>query len=134
MTTLDTAQFEPADVVTMFGLLYNLEDPIGVLRRARRLAKRVLVVETQTIGFELSGRVDSGSHLWGNEMQGVFGIFPGFSGQDGASTDIILYPSRNGLLWILKQLGFSRVEIVPPPEDAYEQHAAGKRIMVAAYP
>jgi tRNA (mo5U34)-methyltransferase len=133
IATLDTSTIEPADVVTMLGLLYNLEDPIGVLRRARRLTKKVLIVETQTTGLELSGRVDSGCHLWGNEMQGIFGIFPGYSGRDGAATDIILYPSPKGLQWILTRIGFSRVEILPPPEGAYEQLATGKRIMVAAY-
>ncbi len=130
----DVTGVAPADVVVMFGLLYNLEDPIRVLRKARKLAKRVLLVETQTTGLDLSGRVDSGSHLWGNEMHGCFGIFSGLPGvKDGSASDIILYPSPKGLVWILEKLGFSRVEVLKPPADAYEQLLTGKRIMVAAH-
>ena len=31
------------------------------------------------------------------------------------------------------QIGFSRVELLPPPADAYEQLRYGKRVMVAGY-
>jgi hypothetical protein len=131
---MDMSQYEPADVVLMFGLLYNLEDPIRFLRRAKSLTKKVLLIETQTTMLELTGNVDSGSHLWSNEMQGIFGIFPGLPNvPDGSKTNIILYPSTKGLLWIMKRLGFSKVELVTPPENAYEQLLMGKRIMVACY-
>lgn len=59
---LDADDIEPADVVTMFGLLYNLEDPIGGLRKARRMTKRILLVETQTTILDLTGKIDSGLH------------------------------------------------------------------------
>lgn len=133
IATLDTGEIEPADVVTMFGLLYNLEDPIGGLRKARKLTKRALLVETQTTILDLTGKIDSGSYMWSNEMHGIFGIFSGSKGPDGAATNIILYPSPKGLLWIMNQLGFSKVEVVSPPPGAYEQLASGKRMMVVGY-
>ena len=36
-------------------------------------------------------------------------------------------------VWILRKVGFSRVELLPPPADAYEQLRYGKRVMAAAY-
>jgi hypothetical protein len=33
----------------------------------------------------------------------------------------------------LKSVGFTRVEVGPPPPDAYEQLAYGKRVVVAAF-
>lgn len=130
----EVGNMEPADVVLMFGLLYNLENPIGGLRIAQKLTKKLLLIETQTTAVDLSGRVDSGSYQWGNEMMGIFGIFPGLpEAEIGSETNIILYPSPKGLVWILKRLGFSKVEILPAPEGAYEQIASGKRVVVAAY-
>jgi tRNA (mo5U34)-methyltransferase len=35
-------------------------------------------------------------------------------------------------LWILGKVGFSRVSVLPPPPDAYEQLLHHKRVMVAA--
>jgi len=133
VATLGGDEIEPADVVTMFGLLYHLEDPIGGLRKARRWTKRALVVETQTTILDLTGKVDTGSYLWSTEMHGIFGICSDAKGPDGAATDIVLIPSPKGLLWIMNQLGFYRVEVVAPPPDAYEQHASGKRMMVVGY-
>ena len=131
---LGNTDVKPADITLMFGLLYNLENPIGGLRIAKQLTKKVLLVETQTTALDLTGRVDSGSYQWGNEMMGIFGIFPGLPGLTiGSETDIILYPSPKGLVWILKRLGFSSVEILTPPQGAYEQIASGKRVVVAAH-
>ena len=133
LASFDVSKIQPADVVNVFGLLYHLEDPVGVMRRARRLTKRVMLVETQTTILDLTGRIDSGYHLWSNQIEGIFGICPGALGPGGAATDITLYPSPRGLVWIMNRLGFSRVEVVPPPEGAFEQLATGKRMMVAGY-
>jgi hypothetical protein len=34
---------------------------------------------------------------------------------------------------MLKQAGFRRAEILPPPPGAYEQHARGKRVVCVAW-
>ena len=40
------------DITVLFGLLYHVENPVGALRVARSLTKRVCVVETQIAGQE----------------------------------------------------------------------------------
>jgi len=131
---LDPGDHEPADIVLMYGLLYHLENPVGVLRKAAALTRQVLIVETQTIGVDLGGSIDWGCHLWQKELQGAFGVTGGDpKTREGGTSDIVLVPSRKALTWILGKLGFSRIEVVSPPGDAYEQLLTGRRIMVAAY-
>jgi len=48
-------------------------------------------------------------------------------------TGLSLVPRLEARLWIMTKLGFSKVEVVRPPADAYEQLAAGKRMMMAGY-
>lgn len=126
-------ELERFDVVLMFGLLYHLENPIGALRIARNLTKRVCLVETQ-IAPGLDGVIDWGCHKHVCPMQGSFAVIdqPDFAQSAEASlTGLSLVPSKNALLWIMNQLGFSRCEVVPPLAGAYEQLASGKRILVA---
>jgi hypothetical protein len=133
LETMAPGMYPPADIVICFGLLYNLENPIAVLRRARELTKRVLLVETQTTILDLEGAIDSGHFSNTNYMHGYFGVFPGNPENiDGSASNIVLYPSRRGLVWILQKLGFSEVRVLLPPPGAYQQLATGKRIMVEA--
>ena len=74
LETMAPGTYPPADIVICFGLLYNLENPIGVLRRARELTKRVLLVETQTTILDLEGAIDSGHSSATNYMHGYFGL------------------------------------------------------------
>ncbi|MBB4428365.1 hypothetical protein GGD66_006952 [Bradyrhizobium sp. CIR48] len=125
--------FDPADLVIAFGLFYNLENPIGVLRRARELTRRVLLIETQTTILDLEGAIDSGHHSNTNYMHGYFGLLSGNPDNiDGSASDIVLYPSPRALIWALKKLGFGRVRTLSPPAGAYQQLATGKRIMIEA--
>jgi len=125
---------EPADIVINFGLMYNLENPIGALRRCREMTKRVLLIETQCTILSMEGLVDSGHHSGTNYMHGYWGVFAGNPENiDGSASDIVFYPSPNALVWVLQRLGFKDVRIVMPPAGAYQQIATGKRIMVAAY-
>ena len=114
--------------------MYNLENPIAVLRRCREMTKRVLLIETQTTILSLEGAVDSGHCDDTNYMHGYFGLFAGNPENiDGSASDIVFYPSPNGLCWVLQRLGFKTVEILRPPPGAYQQIATGKRIVVAAW-
>ena len=131
--TMAPGSYEPVDIVLMFGLLYHLENPIRVLRRARELTKKVLLIETQTTILDLEGPVDAGHVSYTNYMHGYFGLFAGAPDNiDGSVSNIICYPSPKGLLWVLRQLGFATAEILPPPPGAYQQLATHKRIMVRA--
>jgi tRNA (mo5U34)-methyltransferase len=134
LETMPRGKHEPADVVICFGLMYNLENPIGVLRRARELTKKVLLIETQTTILDLEGAIDSGHHSALNYMHGYFGVFSGNPDNiDGSASDIVFYPSPKGLMWVLHKLGFSRVSRLEPPPGAYQQLATYKRIMVEAW-
>ncbi|MGA8276687.1 MAG: DUF1698 domain-containing protein [Rhodanobacteraceae bacterium] len=131
---LDPAALGQFDVVLMFGLIYHLENPIGALRVARALTRGVCIVETQIVPG-LSGMVDYGSYRFVRPLKGSFGIIDETGethGPEASTTGICLVPSLDALFWILHKVGFASVDLVPPPEDAYEQLRHGKRVMVAA--
>lgn len=132
---LDPARLGQFDLVLMLGLIYHLENPIGALRQARALTRHLCVVETQVVPG-MSGMVDYGSYRFVRPLKGSFGIIDETDdthGPEASTTGICLVPSLEALFWILRKVGFDRVELLPPPADAYEQLAHGKRVMVAAY-
>ncbi len=130
-----TDELDARDIVLMLGLIYHLEDPIGALRKAARLTRRALFVETQVMNFDVTAGIDWGSHSSVKPIEGVFGLIDESGGSDRETgvTGLALVPSRNGLVWLLKRLGFHEVKVLPTPDGAYEQLATGKRIVVAAY-
>jgi len=123
------------DVTLMLGLLYHLENPVRALRLARAVTRRVLLIETQVVPH-LSGIVDWGSHHFQRHMVGAFGIIDETEETHGAETGIhgiCLAPSIPALEWLLKRVGFARVERLLPPPDGYEQLVNHKRAMFAAH-
>lgn len=134
LTSLLRGQLSPVDVVLMFGILYHLEDPIGAMRLARALTKRVLLLETQ-VAPGISGNIDWGSHHFQKEIMGTFCLIAeSVDNPVAGSTGFCLCPSPEAVMNALKILGFRRVELLSPPKDGYEQLVSRKRIMVAAYP
>ncbi len=132
---ISAKDFEQFDVVLMFGLMYQLENPIGALRIAKSLAKRAVIVETQ-LAPDLTGKINWGAHNTFKPLEGSFAILDRSDEVDspfGSLTPISLCPGREGLIWTMRKLGFARVEERPLPTDAYEQFISGKRIMLAAY-
>jgi len=122
------------DLVLMFGLLYHLENPVGALRVARSLAKTACVIETQVVPH-LSGMVDWGSYEYVRPLKGCFGIIDEIDethAPEASVTGVCLAPSTEGLLWLLRAVGFSDAFVLPVPDDGYEQLRHGKRVMVAA--
>lgn len=122
------------DLVLMLGLLYHLEDPIGALRTCRELCSGLCVIETQIVPG-MNGWVDYGSYQYVRPLKGSFGIIDETGethGPEASITGICLVPSLDALVWILHKVGFSRVDVLEPPEDAYEQLKYHKRVMVAA--
>lgn len=123
------------DLVLCLGLIYHLENPVGALRVARSLCRNLCLIETQ-IAPGQSGWMDFGSYRFVRPIQGSFAIIDETGETHGPETStlgICLVPSLDALLWILGKVGFSYVEVLPPPVDAYEQLAHHKRVMVAAY-
>jgi len=132
---LDAGKLGQFDLVLMLGLIYHLENPIGALRVARALTRHMCVVETQVVPG-MTGMVDYGSYRFVRPLKGSFGIIDETDdthGPEASTTGICLVPSLEALFWIMRKIGFSRVELVPPPADAYEQLLHGKRVMVAGY-
>lgn len=138
--TGDISRIEPAewpqfDVTLMLSLLFWLENPIGALRTAKAMTKKVLIVETPVVP-EIKGKVDWGAHRSQKPWNGTFALFDlsrEVTLPIGGLTNLSLCPGRETLIWMLEHIGFSRVEIISPPHGAYEQLATEKRIMVAAY-
>jgi SAM-dependent methyltransferase len=132
---LDTDELGTFDVVLMLGLLYHLENPVGAMRLARALCRRVCYLETQVVPG-ISGMVDYGSYQFVRPMMGSFGVIDESletHGNEAGTTGLCLVPSTEALIYLMGKVGFSRVELLQPPADAYEQILYGKRVMVAAY-
>jgi tRNA (mo5U34)-methyltransferase len=122
------------DVVLCLGLIYHLENPIGALRQARALCRGRCLIETQIVPG-MTGSVDWGSYEFVRPLKGVFGIIDEMAethAPEASVTGICLAPSLEGLVWILYQLGFKQVQVLPVPADGYEQLRHGKRVMIAA--
>jgi tRNA (mo5U34)-methyltransferase len=132
---LDAKALGGFDLVLCLGLIYHLENPIGALRKAHALCKRVCVIETQ-IAPGQTGLVDYGSYEYVKAIEASFVVVDETQETHGPETStlgISLIPDLNGLIWILKKIGFKTIDIVPVPADAYEQLRYGKRVMLAAY-
>lgn len=132
---INPESFGQFDVVSLLGVLYNLENPIGALRLARALARRAVVIETQ-VAPDLGGRINWGSK---DNLQPVHGSFALIdqSGEADLSfaglTGLSLCPGREALMTTMRRLGFTNIEILPPPPDAYEQFVTGHRIFVVGH-
>lgn len=132
---IDTAALGQHDLVLCFGLIYHLENPVGALRVARALCKRLCVVETQVVPG-LTGWVDYGSYRFVRPLKGSFGIIDETGethGPEASTTGICLVPSVEALCWIMERIGFRRVEVLEVPDDGYEQLVHRKRVMVAGW-
>ena len=132
---LDTEALGQHDLVLCFGLIYHLENPVGALRTARALCKRLCLVETQ-IAPGQGGWMDYGSYRFVRPIKGSFAIIDETEethGPEASTTGICLVPSLEALIWIMQRVGFRRVEVLPVPSDGYEQLVHHKRVMVAGW-
>jgi tRNA (mo5U34)-methyltransferase len=127
-------RFGTHPLVLCFGLIYHLENPIGALRRARALTAPggLCLVETQVVPG-MRGFVDWGNYRFVRPLKGSFGIIDEIDethAAEASTTGICLAPDTEGLMWIMRHIGFRDVALIPPPADGYEQHLYGKRVMV----
>jgi tRNA (mo5U34)-methyltransferase len=125
------------DLTLFLGLLYHVEDPMRCLRQVAAATRELCIVETQVVD-EVEGHAEWGSREWTRPYRGILalidetGEFDAGNREAGVSP-MATCPSPRALLFMLKQAGFSRAEILPPPAGAYEQHARGKRVVCAAW-
>lgn len=125
------------DLTLFLGVLYHLENPMLCLRNLGAVTKELAIVETQVIE-EVEGSTEWGAREWTREYQGVLAVIDESAEfhtdiRETGGTPMALCPSPKALTFMLRQAGFQRVEILPPPVGAYEQHQRGKRVVCAAY-
>jgi len=122
--------------VLLLGLLYHATDPVGLLRRAHALTRQVCVVETQ-VAPELTGELEWGAVDFRMPLRGCFALVDESAevargNREAGIASLSLVPSLAALLWLLRTVGFDKVEVLTPPGSAYEQAARGQRVVVAA--
>ena len=131
---LQEMPFDPdrtADFVLLYGLLYHMEDPIHVLRLASRMSRKHILVETQVFPYDVTGKIEDGHYDSLRPIEGVFGLTPDYAARrEGGSTDIALVPSLNALLFLLRNFGFTELQVLPSGEGDYEQFHRGTRVIV----
>ncbi len=134
---LRVEDFGQHELTLFLGLLYHLENPMLCLRNVSAVTKELCVVETQVID-EVEGTTEWGAREWTRPYHGALALIDE-SGEfynenrETGSTPLATCPSPRALVTMLRHAGFKRVEIVPAPPGAYEQHARGKRVICAAY-
>jgi tRNA (mo5U34)-methyltransferase len=122
------------DLVLMLGLLYHQENPILCLRQAASRCNEMMVIETQVID-DTDAEVEWGRRDCIHAAEGHFALVDeGIYGDNVelGATSLALCPSPRALRTILARLGFSRIEILPAPDDAHEQFARRKRLVMTA--
>jgi len=134
---LDAEQVGRFDLTLFLGVLYHLENPMLCLRNLSAVTGELAIVETQVIE-EVHGSTEWGARDWTREYQGVLAVIdesPEFhaDNRETGGTPVALCPSPKALEFMLRQAGFRKVEFLPPPPGAYEQHLRGKRVVCAAY-
>ena len=135
INTLRPAELGQFDICLMLGLLYHVENPVGAIRLARALTRKVCVIETQVVP-NMTGVVDWGSYRFQRPLVASFGIIDETAeihAPEASTTGICVTPSYEALLFLMRKLGFSRVERVPVPAEGYEQLTSGKRVMVVGF-
>jgi len=137
----DVYELEPErlgrfDVVLLLGLIYHVEDPTGAIRMARRLAKRLCVIETQ-----LTRQEEPLAWGRGSEHTALAAAsFAGYAEEDSADNPVAsaggilsLIPNRAAVHEMGRAAGFRLVEQVEPPLMAQAQYTQGDRGLFLAW-
>ncbi len=135
VNALRSAELGQYDITLMLGLLYHVENPVGAIRLARALTRKACVIETQVVP-NMTGVVDWGSYQFQRPLVASLGIIDETAethAPEASTTGICVTPSFEALLFLMRKLGFSRVERIPVPEGGYEQLTSGKRVMVVGF-
>lgn len=135
LLTLEPKSIGRYDIVLLFGMLYQLENPVGALRVAKSLARKLVIVETQ-LAPESDKQMQWGASTIFKPIEGSFAMLDRSEetqSQFGSLTPIAICPGRQALIRAMELIGFSKVEVVEPGPDDYEQFISGHRAMVLGY-
>lgn len=128
---VENSRLKIADLVLLYGVIYHLEDPVSMLRKAASLASRVLLIETQILNFDLEAKIDWGNYDSQKNVQGVFGVISDDpESREGGTTEIALVPSMHALYTVLKALGFSTITKIPDLGRISEQFYRDRRAIL----
>jgi tRNA (mo5U34)-methyltransferase len=131
---LQKLKLEPsmmADFVLVYGLIYHLENPIHAIRLASQMCRKHILIETQVLGYDISGMVEDGHYMGLRKVEGIFGLVADYSQRrEGGSTDFALVPSLNSVLYLLKIFGFTEISVLPSSPNDYEQFYRQRRVIV----
>jgi len=132
---LDAERTGVFDVCLCVGLIYHLENPVRVLRRAASATGELILVETQVVD-PIEGVTEWGKRAASRPYTGGFAIIDEScrfdQSAEAGATPLALCPSEAAVAQVLRALGFARVWRVACPEDGHEQLARGRRVIYAA--
>jgi ubiquinone/menaquinone biosynthesis C-methylase UbiE len=137
---VETLASEPGrtfDLTLFLGVLYHVEDPMRCLRQVAAVTGEMCIIETQVVD-EVDGVAEWGAREWQRPYQGILALIDetgefDAGGRETGVTPMATCPSPKALRFMLRQAGFRRIEQIPPPSGAYEQHARGKRVVYAGW-
>ncbi len=131
LTKIEFDERLKSDFVLLYGLLYHLENPVQALRLASQFSRKHILIETQIFPYDVSGRLEDGNYKWQRAVEGVFSLSVDYAERrEGGSTDIALVPSLNAIIFLLRNFGFDKIEVLPSGPDDYEQFSRGSRVVV----
>lgn len=126
------------DVVLLLGLVYHVEDPMGLIRRARELTRSVCVIESQ-----LTRQEAPIVHGWGgtDSVEYAPGSFAVRVEHDSSSNLLAsapgvlsLIPNRMALDQMARLAGFRQVFFADPAPHHNPQYVSGDRCVLLAWP
>jgi len=124
--------------LTLFlGVLYHVMDPMLCLRNVGAATGELCVIETQVVD-EVEGITEWGARAWTRPYHGILALIDESDeykdgNRETGITPLVSCPSPRALEAMLRHAGFRKVEFIRPGDGAYEQHARGKRVVVAAW-
>lgn len=122
-----------SDFVLCYGLIYHIENPLYILRKLAELSKNVLCIETQVLPFSMNCQIEDGHYLNQRPLKGLFGLCPDYpESKEGGLTQYALVPSKDAIVYLLKEFGFTSIQIYKPNTEDYEQFIRGSRIILFA--
>jgi SAM-dependent methyltransferase len=135
---LEPGELGSFDVVLVLGLLYHVDDPMGVLRRARsHLSTGICIVETQ-VAPNLSGVLDWGSYRNPKPILGSIALIDETAelsqgNREASVFSLSFCPSVEALGVMMRASGFSRTEVAGAPPTFDDQLSTGKRVIMVGH-